>query len=150
MGYDGRNPPLYFKLDITDNTTICAEITFNPDTLVITSRTVFESDDPNHSVITDAVTGPPPGGSGPPAAPAQGTFIFVIGYAQIGYDAEGIPEIVYTQNNFVGNINFEFVYGAFNGVPAILPVAVFPLSTASGTSFVAVGTPTGPTGPSGP
>lgn len=135
MGFDA-NPATQFKLDITDDTTICAEITFDPKTLVITSRTVFESDDPNDSVITADTT---PSGPTGPTVPGMGTLIFEIGYAQIEYDEFSQPNLVTTQNNFVGNMQFELIYGAFNGQPAILPVMVYPLSTPSGTtSFVQV------------
>jgi len=108
MGFDD-DPTTQFKLDITDDTTIVAQVTFDPDTLGITSRTVFESDDPDDSEITEDL----------------GTLNFEIGYAQIEFDAESNPTVVDTQNNFVGNMMFELVYGALNGRPALIPVATY-------------------------
>lgn len=115
-----NDPP--FKLDITDDTTIVVQVTFDPETLAISSRTCFESDDPDDSTVTDLL----------------GTLNFLVGYAQIELDSHSNPAAVTTQNNFVGNMNFELVYGALNGQPALLPVTTYPLATPGDSNFVAV------------
>lgn len=117
------DPP--FKLDITNDTTLVVQATFDPATLVINSRTCFESDDVDDSTVTSTL----------------GTLNFLIGYAQIQYDGFGNPIEVTTQNNFVGNMNFELVYGSLNGKPAILPVTTYPLGTVGDSNFVEVPIP---------
>lgn len=79
---------------------IWAGVTFDPDTLEITSR------------FLDSGTFPEP--------PDFGTFYIYLGFAFL--DGGGKFQV---HNTYVGDINFELVYGAFNGQPAILPVQVF-------------------------
>lgn len=79
-------------------------ITYDEDNLSITSRTLGMSDSPPDST--------------------PGTLIISIGSITITYDANSNP-IVTPANDAVGNIQFAFVYGAYNGEPALLPVNVY-------------------------
>lgn len=94
-----------FVLTLADPTDafVYAYVTFNPETLAITSRTVAASsvDDVPESRVDE-------GG---------GFLVYIL--AEAFLDDAGLFQVI---NRRVGDINFEFAYGALNGLPALLPV----------------------------
>jgi hypothetical protein len=100
-----------FVLDLTDPTDqfIYAYVTFDPETLAITSRTV---------AATDV-------GSMPESRVDEGGGFLVYILAEAFMD-DNVPPKFQVVNRRVGDINFELVYGSLNGQPALLPVTSEP------------------------
>jgi hypothetical protein len=78
-------------------------VTYDPDTLEITSRTLDVSDDPDDS--------------------SDGTLIVAIADIYITYDGAGKPVVTIDQK-IVGDLDFSLIYGALNGAPALYAVQV--------------------------
>lgn len=94
-----------YILDLADpaDSLIYAAVSFNAETLEITSRTlgVSGSGDFPASTLDDT----------------DGFFATLLGFTYLEDDT------FFVLNTHVGDINFELVYGASNGAPALLPVA---------------------------
>lgn len=127
------------------------EITFDPTSLAVTSTTVGVSDNPPKSGVANlpAATGPTgaTGATGATGPSTMGTLIIPLADVYMEYTSgfPSVPFISSIQQYEDGNIIFQFVYGAFNGVPSLLAIRAF-------ASWFAADPPaaTGPTGPSGP
>jgi hypothetical protein len=101
----GAGPDYILDLDDPADSIIYAIVTFNAATLEITSRALG-------SCAATAFPEPSIDDSG------IGTFAFQLGFTYMD-DTSGFTIV----NSYVGDINFSLVYGAMNGLPALLPVA---------------------------
>ena len=87
-----------------DGTEIYAVITYDTDTLAITSRTLaFAASVPDSDL---------------------GTLNVGIGFVDISYDGDGKITEVNPHNRYCGDINLQLSYGVFNGAPALFPVPI--------------------------
>jgi hypothetical protein len=117
MGYYPKNP---YKLDVKPefgpSLTIFIGTLINPTTLEVVINSVW-LDITDGSKPNDFKNG----------LNADGylKIFFPVGYAQVQYNAASQVAKVYTQNNFTGNVNYQLVYGAYNGQPAVIPVATY-------------------------
>jgi hypothetical protein len=106
---EDMDPDTDFTFDlVTPGSEIWAEVTYDPDTLVIDGRTLeFGATLPDslHELTVDG-----------------GIVRFPIGYVDWEYDDDGNITGVSPHNRLVGDINFQLIVGANNSTPAILPV----------------------------
>jgi len=104
----GRPPGMgtdEYTLDVYDGAFINLIVTYDTSTLAITSLTF--------AVEADV------------ADPTLGTFRVEIGRTYIDFDVNGHISSFTPVNTQCGDINFQLIYGANNGQPAVIPVAVY-------------------------
>lgn len=101
----GMGTDEYNLTGLYDGCFINCIITYDSDTLEITSTTfAVAADVPDSSL---------------------GVLYIEIGRVYFDYNVEGHVVNFTAVNTQCGDINFQFVYGALNGQPAVLPVAVY-------------------------
>jgi hypothetical protein len=94
-----------YVIDTHDGGKVTLIITYDNNTLEITSKTFAVYDE-----IPDA---------------ELGVFYIEIGATFVDHDESGHIKEFTTVNTQCGDINFNMIYGAFNGNPAIVPVNIF-------------------------
>jgi hypothetical protein len=103
-GMTGADDYIFTIPGAADGTEFYAVITYDTDTLAITSRTLaFAASVPDSDL---------------------GTLNVGIGFVDISYDGDGKITEVNPHNRYCGDINLQLSYGVFNGAPALFPVPI--------------------------
>lgn len=104
-GMSGSDDYFFTYSSALDGEEIYAIVTYDTDTLAITSRSL------GHGIAVPDST--------------LGTLYVPIGFVDIDYDpSTGDPTDAFPHNRHCGDIRFELIFGTANGVPVVIPVAV--------------------------
>lgn len=110
----------YIVVEVPDvsDCLIYLEADFNADTLEMSSldiKACAAADFPTNEVTTDD--------------PPIGNLNILIGFTWLrpppSGSPDGTPSTPMVTNSIIGDINFNLIYGAYNGAPAIIPVKTF-------------------------